>query len=668
MGFPWLADGIANEERHALDSIKKFIAKNDALDQVVLGFPWLADGIANEERHALDHIGRLIANNDALAQVVLGFPWLADGITKDERLALGSIWPIGANHAGTWVIPGLPWLTDGVTASERGALSTIQAIAKTDSGIVNSVLNSPLFDGESRSLQVDLLNSLGLVYAYSSRFESSLFEQMINQEWFQDGLSDEEAALIVVLKTDIGHANTEEFFQDLIQGGHVHSETFSLPSGEGKLFLIRRPSLEYADNSVFEWMSTRMEAIEDFTGTPWMKSDVILYVEPEFPLRGIGLYGGRNDLSHMIVKMDPGESSIKEIIYHELGHYYSRGGPEWLREGAAEFLRSYTVHLSENVSLQSRYDLAQKEVANKCSGATNVQEWIDAPTPTLGAVGQCPYEVGESFLLGMYLGLGHEAVLSSLEDLLDEGRRATEDVIYQVFLANAPPEKQDEFHDLYRRLHGRPLPGWEERTGQLPSTPDTDALVALYNATNGANWKANWYWRTDVPLEQWHGVDTDGNDRVVKLLLVENKLAGAIPAELDSLSNLEDLSLARNRLTGPIPPELGRLSNLQQLYLGVNQLTGPIPPELGRLSNLQQLYLGVNQLTGPIPPELGRLSGLNTLYLAGNQLTGPIPPELGRLSGLNTLYLAGNQLTGCIPEGLRNVPENDFNKLGLPFC
>ena len=342
---------------------------------------------------------------------------------------------------------------------------------------------------------------------------------------------------------------------------------------------------------------------------------------------------------------------------------------------------------------QSRYDLAQQEVANKCSGATNIQEWIDAPTPILSAFGQCSYEVGESFLLGMYLGLGHEAVLSSLEDLLDEGRRATEDIIYQVFLANAPPEKRDEFHDLYRRLHGRPLPGWEERTGQLRSTPDTDALVALYNATNGANWKANWYWWTDVPLEQWHGIDTDGNDRVVKLLLVENKLAGAIPPELDSLSNLEYLSLARNRLTGSIPPELGRLSNLQYLELSVNgltgaippelgnlsnlhhrlgltgnQLTGPIPAELGRLSNLQRLYLDANQLTGPIPPELGNLSSLEHLGLTDNQLTGPVPPELGRLSRLNTLYLAGNQLTGCIPEGLRDVPENDFNKLGLPFC
>ena len=32
------------------------------------------------------------------------------------------------------------------------------------------------------------------------------------------------------------------------------------------------------------------------------------------------------------------------------------------------------------------------------------------------------------------------------------------------------------------------------------------------------------------------------------------------------------------------------------------------------------------------------------------------------------LYLRGNLLTGCVPDGLRDVPNNDFVRLGLPFC
>ena len=152
------------------------------------------------------------------------------------------------------------------------------------------------------------------------------------------------------------------------------------------------------------------------------------------------------------------------------------------------------------------------------------------------------------------------------------------------------------------------------------------------------------------------------------LSLSVNQLTGPIPTELGGLVNLERLFLSRNQLTGPIPTELGGLVNLEQLSLWGNQLTGPIPTELGGLVNLEILYLSENQLTGPIPTELGGLVNLEWLFLTENQLTGPIPVELGNLSNLQALYLRGNLLTGCVPDGLREVPRNDFARLGLPFC
>ena len=121
-------------------------------------------------------------------------------------------------------------------------------------------------------------------------------------------------------------------------------------------------------------------------------------------------------------------------------------------------------------------------------------------------------------------------------------------------------------------------------------------------------------------------------------------------------------------MTGEIPPELGGLSNLTRLRLHGNQLTGEIPPDLGGLANLTRLFLADNGLTGEIPPELGGLSNLTHLILDGNQLTGEIPPELGGLSNLQRLYLSDNRLTGCVPPRLRDVPDNDLDQLGLPFC
>ena len=221
---------------------------------------------------------------------------------------------------------------------------------------------------------------------------------------------------------------------------------------------------------------------------------------------------------------------------------------------------------------------------------------------------------------------------------------------------------------------------------------DRAALVAFYNATNGDDWTSNTNWLTDVHIYGWYGATVDIDGRVTRLILEENNLAGEMPAELGDLSSLKELNLWNNQLTGEIPTELSILTQLETLDFGSNELTGAIPAELGSLSSLEKLWLDINQLTGEIPAEmsnlknltvlnisenqiegeipawLGDLSDLEELYLQDNQLTGSIPSELANLANLEELFLADNQLTGCIPEALREIPDNDFDELGLPFC
>ncbi|MEN8216336.1 MAG: leucine-rich repeat domain-containing protein [Pseudomonadota bacterium] len=188
---------------------------------------------------------------------------------------------------------------------------------------------------------------------------------------------------------------------------------------------------------------------------------------------------------------------------------------------------------------------------------------------------------------------------------------------------------------------------------EIPST-ECEALVALYNSTNGDNWYDNSGWlETNTPCS-WEGVICSGG-HVFGLYLYQNRLTGSIPPELGNLSGLEYLYLESNSLTGSIPSELGNLSNLRSLHLGHNSLTGSIPPELGNLSNLEYLNLYSNSLTSSIPPELGNLSNLEYLYLGSNSLTGSIPPELGNLSNLTMFVLAMNLLTGSIPPELGNL-------------
>jgi surface protein len=225
--------------------------------------------------------------------------------------------------------------------------------------------------------------------------------------------------------------------------------------------------------------------------------------------------------------------------------------------------------------------------------------------------------------------------------------------------------------------------------------PDYDALMALYNSTNGPNWTDNTGWidgtaGTNCDPCSWYGVtcngagrviciDLDGNPdclfnsaegnnlvgtipselgnlgNLITLFLHYNQLSGAIPSELGNLGNLTYLSLYNNQLSGTIPSELGNLGNLSSLYLYNNQLSGAIPSELGNLGNLSSLYLYNNQLSGAIPPELGNLGNLTRLLLFSNQLSGAIPPELGNLGNLTNLVLSFNQLSGAIPSELGNL-------------
>jgi hypothetical protein len=194
---------------------------------------------------------------------------------------------------------------------------------------------------------------------------------------------------------------------------------------------------------------------------------------------------------------------------------------------------------------------------------------------------------------------------------------------------------------------------------QVTEIPQVEcaALVALYQNTDGTNWKYNTNWlKTATPCD-WIGIECLGG-HVTELVLSVNNLSGAIPPEIGDLSNLTYFDLAYNQLT-TLPTEIGNLSNLTYFDLAYNQLTA-LPSEIGNLSNLSDLQLWGNRLT-VLPSEIGNLSNLIVLDLAYNQLT-TLPPNIRDLSSLHELDLYNNQLAVLLPEigGLSNLFELDL--------
>ncbi len=226
-------------------------------------------------------------------------------------------------------------------------------------------------------------------------------------------------------------------------------------------------------------------------------------------------------------------------------------------------------------------------------------------------------------------------------------------------------------------------------TSALP-TLEREALIALYNSTNGDGWTDNSGWKTP-PLHTdgfsmpgtegiWFGITVE-NSHAKKITLFNNNLTGVLPTQIGNLTSVSELILGMNALSGNIPGEIGdmsnlwiinlsdnqfvesipieigNLTNLAGLSIENNQLAGNIPAEIGNLTNLDRLFLGYNQLTGSIPTEITNITGLRQLDLRSNQLSGEIPAQIGSLTDLEWLFLYNNQLSGSIPVEIGNLTK-----------
>lgn len=181
------------------------------------------------------------------------------------------------------------------------------------------------------------------------------------------------------------------------------------------------------------------------------------------------------------------------------------------------------------------------------------------------------------------------------------------------------------------------------------STPpaQVDALISLYNATEGPYWINTWNISSDPCNDAWYGIKCDSNN-VYTLSLQNNNLNGEIP-DLSALTYLQFLYLSNNILVGSIPSSLA-ITSMLQMGLDGNQLTGTIPSEFANLNLLQTLYLQNNQLSGGID-FLGNLTNAVYVYLSNNRLGGTISNSIASLFLLQQLGLDSNNFIGTIPSG-----------------
>ncbi|WP_192085667.1 hypothetical protein [Algoriphagus sp. Y33] len=199
--------------------------------------------------------------------------------------------------------------------------------------------------------------------------------------------------------------------------------------------------------------------------------------------------------------------------------------------------------------------------------------------------------------------------------------------------------------------------GFSISSNALPSQAEYSALMAIYQATGGANWTNKVGWSTANPnvvqsVDGWSGVTVDFDGHVTGIHLNGNNLTGTLPASIRDLDYLRTLLLPLNNLSGQLPNVFHEMASLKEMHLDRNQLSGNIPQSIGYSSTLEVIQLSGNSLTGQIPTYLDNLTSLRYFILHDNQLTGPIPNSIGALVNLRNLYLYNNDLTGSIPTSI----------------
>ena len=122
-----------------------------------------------------------------------------------------------------------------------------------------------------------------------------------------------------------------------------------------------------------------------------------------------------------------------------------------------------------------------------------------------------------------------------------------------------------------------------------------DALVDLYNSTDGNNWKNTW--DLTSPVSTLYGV-TIINNQITELNLAFNNLNGSLPSSIEGLNKLTLLDLFFNSIEGKLPVEIFQLIQLETLKLYSNMFEGEFTSEVGLMQNLRVLEIYNNNFSG----------------------------------------------------------------------
>lgn len=184
------------------------------------------------------------------------------------------------------------------------------------------------------------------------------------------------------------------------------------------------------------------------------------------------------------------------------------------------------------------------------------------------------------------------------------------------------------------------------------SHPDLEGMLAIYEATNGAQWTNNdgwWQGKAGIACDPcrlidkpWYGVICE-NNRVVCL-------------DMDGDVNCTFNGTTGNNMTGALPDI--KLDFLRTIILDNNHINGELP-DLTRAPRLKKFWCSYNNFEGVLDEDI--LVNLEEFRGSFNNFSGPIP-NINNLPNLDILSVSNNRFTGCYPDAVCDLVLFDVNE------
>ena len=472
----WLQDELTGEERITLAYLSDILQEDKPLAQTLAGLQWFQDGPIQREAWAIGDFRDIAREDVSLARQVLALPWLHDEITQDERSITYDLKELAASDSSSATsVLNLMWLQDDITASERRTLRELRGVVKRDASLGRLLIDSPFLQSDVTSRTIEAIKSLDFL---EKRYPE-VYADLTGRGWFTDGITSDDAALILVFGRASRNFNPETI-RHLLTDHQIESSSTVFPLGGQRQVTsilggaqLRPSSLnEFARREIESLIERSAMEIETFMDIPFPMDDLILLFAgcEEGPYSSgdcdfWGLYRG----THMVVDPRLAIRDARGTLAHEVAHYYwhSRSGvPLWFYEGGADFLKSYVQIQLFDENLESRRLRVDQSSIDRCQikGANNIQKLIDKLAQDgwtkhrESEVFWCNYAYGEALFLHLYETIGESAFRTAWKDIYHSGATSgsnlAEQEIYHEFLEHTPEERLQEFKKVYKRWHG----------------------------------------------------------------------------------------------------------------------------------------------------------------------------------------------------------------------